>query len=152
MAISFELVPEELGLRDPLFVGAFMGWADASMGASGAVRFLVEKLSAAPLATWDGDEYYDFVELRPVSRVIQPRDRILIWPQGEFWTAREVPLSPPSSDFLAGAGLTRLGGPGGAASTSRSIVLFLAAEPRLKWRAYGRELAQFAKRCGVRQA
>ena len=153
MGISFELVPEELGLRDPLFVGAFMGWADASMGASGAVRYLVEKLGAPPLATWDGDEYYDFVELRPVSRVVPPRDRILIWPQAEFWAAREVPLLPPSSDVLAGAGLVTLAGSGGAVTPPpRSVILFLAAEPRLKWRTYGRELASLAKRCGVRQA
>jgi hypothetical protein len=151
MAINFELVPEELGLRDPLFVGAFMGWPDASMGASGAVRYLVERLNAAPLATWDTDDYYDFVELRPVSRVIPPRDRILVWPHGEFWTVRDVPLGSPAQDLLAGAGM---GNRGGAAPKggSRSLVLFLAHEPRLRWRAFGRELTEFAKRCGVRQA
>jgi hypothetical protein len=133
MAISFELVPEELGLRDPLFVGAFMGWPDASMGASGAVRYLVEKLGAVPLATWDGDDYYDFVELRPLSRVIPPRDRVLVWPHGEFWVARAVPMANP--------------GP-----TTRSVIMFLAHEPRLRWRAYGRELTDLMKRCGVTQA
>src|SRR3712207_6099876 len=92
MAITYSLVPEELGLNRPILVGAFMGWPDASLGASGAVRFLVESLGAAPLATWDGDEYYDFGELRPVSRVVPPRDRILIWPQAEIWVARAVPL------------------------------------------------------------
>jgi hypothetical protein len=151
MAITFELVPEELGLRDPLFVGAFMGWPDASMGASGAVRYLVEKLNAAPLATWDGDEYYDFVELRPVSRVVQPRDRVLVWPQGEFWVAREVPLSSPADDLLAGAGLTYLGGDA-PAPASRSLILFLAPEPRLRWRSYSAELADVVKRCGASQA
>lgn len=151
MAITFELVPEELGLRDPLFVGAFMGWPDASMGASGAVRYLVEKLNAAPLAGWDADEYYDFVELRPVSRVIPPRDRILVWPQGEFWSVREVPLGSPMQDLLAGAGMVNLGG-GTPVPGSRSLVLFLAHEPRLRWRAFSRELAAFAKRCGARQA
>jgi hypothetical protein len=131
------LVPEELGLRNPLFVGAFMGWPDASLGASGAVRYLIEKLQAAPLATWDGDEYYDFVELRPVSRVSPPRDRELLWPQdAEFWTVREVPAARTDA------------GDGG----TRSLVLFLAAEPRLRWRAYGRELAAFLKRCGALQA
>jgi hypothetical protein len=155
MAISFELVPEELGLKDALLVGAFMGWPDASMGASGAVRYLVEKLGAAPLATWDGDEYYDFVELRPVSRVIPPRDRVLIWPQAELWVVREVALKPASEDMLAGAGLiqvgaTEAGGPRGGGS--RSLILFLAAEPRLRWRSYGRELAQLARRCGTKQA
>src|SRR4051794_40280001 len=93
MAISFSLVPEELGLQDPILVGAFMGWPDASLGASGAVRYLVESLRAAPLATWDGDEFYDYVELRPVSRVLPPRERILVWPQAEFWVVREVPVA-----------------------------------------------------------
>ena len=157
MSVSFELVPEELGLRNALFVGAFMGWPDASMGASGAVRYLVEKLGAAPLATWDGDDYYDFVELRPVSRVIPPRDRILIWPQAEFWVVREVALRPASDDILAGAGLIQLGaggepGSGGPVAGTRSLILFLAAEPRLRWRSYGRELAQLAKRCSAKQA
>ena len=160
MSVSFELVPEELGLRNALFVGAFMGWPDASMGASGAVRYLVEKLGAAPLATWDGDEYYDFVELRPVSRVIPPRDRVLIWPQAELWVVREVALRPPSDDVLAGAGLIQLGaggagsepGAGGTSAGSRSLILFLAAEPRLRWRSYGRELVQLAKRCGAKQS
>src|SRR5438093_13668422 len=91
MSIQFELVPEELNLRNPAFVGAFMGFPDASMGASGAVRFLAETLRAAPLATWDGDEFYDFAELRPVSRVVPPRDRSLIWPQADFWVVREAP-------------------------------------------------------------
>ena len=155
MAISFELVPEELGLRDALFVGAFMGWPDASMGASGAVRYLVEKLGAAPLATWDGDEYYDFVELRPVSRVMPPRDRVLIWPQAELWVVREVALTPASEDMLAGAGLIQVGdteGGGTRGARARSLILFLAAEPRLRWRSYGRELAQLARRCGTKQA
>jgi len=155
MVIQVELVPEELGLRDPLLAGAFMGWPDASMGASGAVRYLVERLNAAPLASWDGDEFYDFVELRPVSRVIPPRDRTLLWPQADFWVVRELPLSPPINDLLAGAGLTVLrdDAQGEArAPTSRSLVLFLAHEPRLRWRTYSRELAEFAKRCGVTQA
>jgi hypothetical protein len=36
--------------------------------------------------------------------------------------------------------------------TTRSLVLFLAPEPRLRWRSYGRELAALLKRCGARQA
>jgi LmbE family N-acetylglucosaminyl deacetylase len=155
MTIELELVPEELGLRDPAFVGAFMGWPDASMGASGALRFLVESLHASPLATWDGDEYYDFGELRPVSRVIPPRDRILIWPQGEFWVARAVPVErregtagplPPAEPEQGPADESA------PSDDSRSLILFLAAEPRLRWRTYARELASFAQRCGVRQA
>ncbi|MDQ3701346.1 MAG: PAC2 family protein [Chloroflexota bacterium] len=140
MSITYSLVPEELGLRDPMLVGAFMGWPDASLGASGAIRYLVEALHAAPLATWEGDDYYDFVELRPVSRVSPPRDRTLVWPQAEFWVVREVALrSAP-------------GGESADEPRTRSLVLFLAPEPRLRWRAYGRELADAARRCGVDQA
>ena len=65
MSIEALLDLGSLELRNPLLVGAFLGWADASVGASGAVRFLVESLNAELLATWDGDDYYDFVELRP---------------------------------------------------------------------------------------
>src|SRR5919199_2522648 len=132
MAIEFALVPEELNLRRPAFVGAFMGFADASLGASGAVRFLIETLHAAPLATWDGDEFYDFGELRPVSQIVPPRDRTLIWPQGDFWVVREAP--------------------GAGEAPSRSLILFLAHEPRLKWKTYGRQLGEFAQRCGATQA
>jgi hypothetical protein len=157
MAITYSLVPEELGLRDPILVGAFMGWPDAALGASGAVRFLVEALNASPLATWDGDDYYDFVELRPVSRVVPPRDRILIWPQAEFWVVRDVPLrgapaGAPQGEPPAAPGETGAPQQEPPAAPGRSMVLFLAPEPRMRWRAYGRELAEFARRCGVQEA
>jgi hypothetical protein len=151
MAISFSLVPEELGLHDPVLVGAFMGWPDASLGASGAVRYLVESLRAAPLATWDGDEFYDYVELRPVSRVLPPRERVLIWPQAEFWVVREVPVARTAA-FGSAAPRGEGGDAEDGSPRTRSLLLFLAHEPRLRWRTYGRELAAFALRCGVRQA
>jgi hypothetical protein len=144
MAITYSLVPEELGLQEPILVGAFMGWPDAALGASGAVRYLIESLNAAPLATWDGDEYYDFVELRPVSRVVPPRDRILIWPQAEFWVVREVAVRAQGGQSGEGEA--------GGSPRRRSLVLFLAHEPRLRWRSYSRELVAFAQRCGVRQS
>lgn len=149
MPITFDLVPEDLALHDPLFVGAFTGWPDASLGASGAVRFLVESLHAVPLATWEGDDYYDFVELRPVSRVVPPRDRTLVWPKAEFWVVRQVPRAALVADVLSGAGLTETAA---AVGGSRSLILFLAAEPRLRWRAYSTELAEALTRCGVHQA
>jgi len=155
MAITYSLVPEDLGLNDPILVGAFMGWPDAALGASGAVRFLIESLNATPLATWDGDEYYDFVELRPVSRVVPPRDRILIWPQAEFWVARDVPVEPAADAPRARPGGDDEDEAAGAAAEAprrRSLVFFLAHEPRMRWRSYSRELVAFAQRCGVRQS
>jgi hypothetical protein len=64
---------------------------------------------------------------------VPPRDRTLIWPQADFWVVREVP------------GLID-------DSATRSLELFLAAEPRLRWKTYSRELAEFARRCVVTQA
>ncbi len=148
MTIEPLLDLESLGLHDPLLVGAFTGWADASVGASGAIRFLVESLPAERLATWDGDEYYDFVELRPVSRTIDGRDRALDWPHAEFWVVREVPTS------IMGIA-SEPGEPDDAPEAerkTRSVVLFLAPEPRMRWRSHSRELAAFVQRIGIRQA
>ena len=76
-----------------------------------------------PLATWDGDDYYDFVELRPVSRVVPPRDRILIWPQAEFWVARDVPLrGAPAEDAEGRRRAGRRAGGGVPAPEERGAV------------------------------
>jgi predicted ATP-grasp superfamily ATP-dependent carboligase len=128
--------PEQLGLRRPALVAAFMGMPDAAVAASGAVRYLADTLSARPLAVWESEDYYDLVELRPISRVVPPDDRTLIWPHGEFWYAR---LAPPDADNA---------GPTGAAD----LLLFLGPEPRLRWRAFAAELAAMAQRCGVTHA
>jgi hypothetical protein len=139
---------ESLRLRDPLLVGAFLGWADASLGASGGVRFLIEALDAVRLATWDGEDYYDFVELRPVSRTVDGNDRALDWPHGEFWLVRECPTSmmglavPLALDEAESLD----------ARQSRSLVLFVAPEPRMRWRSYSREMSAFVRRLGVRDA
>lgn len=128
--------PAQLGLRNPTLVAAFMGLPDAAVAASGAVHYLADALGAEPLALWESDEYYDFVELRPLSRVVPPHDRTLLWPHGEFWCAR---LAPPEAetDRPTGAG---------------DLVLFIGPEPRLRWRAYAAELASIAQQFGVTRA
>ena len=149
MNLELHLKLADLELHSPVMIGAFTGWADASVGASGAVRFLIEALGAERLATWDGDEFYDFVELRPVSRTVGARDRTLDWPHGEFWVVRDVPTAlggrataPSLSDREDD----------GDAPATRSLLLFIAPEPRLRWRTYSRELATFASSCGVTHA
>ena len=148
MSIEPLLDLRSLDLRDPLLVGAFMGWADASVGASGAVRFLIESLDAKRLATWDGDDYYDFVELRPVSRTIDGNDRALDWPHGEFWVVRAVPTS--MMGLARSIGLEEDEALGDQAT--RSLILFVAPEPRMRWRSHSREMSAFIRQIGVRQA
>ena len=148
MSIDALLDLGSLELRNPLLVGAFLGWADASVGASGAVRFLVESLNAELLATWDGDDYYDFVELRPVSRTVDGNDRALDWPHGEFWVVREVPTSMMGLAMSLGLDDDESLG----ARTTRSLILFIAPEPRMRWRSHSREMAAFVRRLDVHQA
>jgi hypothetical protein len=137
-----------LELRNPLLVGAFLGWADASVGASGAVRFLIDSLNAERLATWDGEDYYDFVELRPVSRTVDGNDRALDWPHGEFWFVRDVPTSMMGLALSLGLDDEDTLG----ARTGRSLVLFVAPEPRMRWRSHSREMAAFLRQIGVQHA
>jgi hypothetical protein len=127
-------------------VGAFLGWADASVGASGAVRFLIDSLGAEHLATWDGDDYYDFVELRPVSRTVDGNDRTLDWPHGEFWVVREVPTA------MMGLAVSLGLDDDSTARTTRSLILFVAPEPRMRWRSHSREMAEYVRRLGVHHA
>jgi len=121
-------------LRAPALIGAFMGFPDAGLGASGAVRHLIEQVGAARLARIDPEEFYDFGELRPLSRVVGPGERTLEWPAPEcwYWLAPEPAgeSGPPPSD----------------------LVILLAAEPRLRWRAFARTIAGLAVTWGVRQA
>ena len=148
MSIEALLDLGSLELRNPLLVGAFLGWADASVGASGAVRYLIESLNAERLAIWDGDDYYDFVELRPVSRTVDGNDRALDWPHGEFWVVREVPTSMMGLAVSLGLDDDESLG----SRTTRSLILFIAPEPRMRWRSHSREMAAFVRGLDVQQA
>ena len=53
----------------PTLVTAFSGWIDAGEAATGAMRFLVRQLAAAPLAAIDPEDFVDFTQVRPVVRL-----------------------------------------------------------------------------------
>ena len=52
----------------PTMVVAFGGWIDAGEAVTGAMCYLVRQLSAAPLASIDPEEFFDFTKVRPVVR------------------------------------------------------------------------------------
>ncbi len=55
----------------PAMIVAFAGWPDAAEAASGALRYLVEKLGATKFAEIAPEEFYDFTSTRPETRIIR---------------------------------------------------------------------------------
>src|SRR5438445_9452280 len=107
-------------------VVAFGGWIDAGEAVTGAMRYLVRQLSAAPLASIDPEEFFDFTKVRPVVRLTTAGERTIRWPRSAFWT-----WQPPEG---------RAG-----------LLLFRGLEPQRRWRAYTTVLLDVAARCGVQR-
>lgn len=107
-------------------VVAFGGWIDAGEAVTNAMRHLVRKLSAAPLASIDPEDFFDFTRVRPTVRLNAEGQRIIRWPRTAFWT-----WQPPEN----GAGL----------------LLFRGMEPHRRWRAYTTLLLDIAEQCGVQR-
>src|SRR2546428_3860104 len=105
-------------------VVAFGGWIDAGEAVTGAMRYLVRQLAAAPLAAIDPEGCFDFTRFRPVVRVTAEGQRTIRWPRSAFWT-----WQPPEG---------RAG-----------LLLFRGMEPQRRWRAYATALLDVAARCGV---
>jgi proteasome assembly chaperone (PAC2) family protein len=110
----------------PTLVVAFGGWVDAGAAATGALRYLVRQLAAAPLASIDPEDFCDFTQLRPVVRLDAEGQRLIRWPRSAFWT-----WQPPAS---------RAG-----------LLLFRGMEPQRRWRTYTTLILDVAARCGVQQ-
>jgi proteasome assembly chaperone (PAC2) family protein len=110
----------------PIMVVAFGGWIDAGEAATGAMRSLVRELSAAPLASIDPEDFFDFTQVRPVVRLTAEGERVIRWPRSAFWT-----WQPPA------------GGTG--------LLLFRGMEPQRRWRTYATLLLDVATRCGVQR-
>jgi len=101
-------------LRQPHALLAFGGWVDAGSGGTGAVRHLISSLETKKLAHIDPEEFYSFTDTRPLVSIVGPGERAVHWPRAEFHSAQV----PPDHD----------------------LVLFVAPEPNLKWRAFSETL------------
>jgi proteasome assembly chaperone (PAC2) family protein len=104
----------------------FGGWIDAGEAATGSIRYLVRRLSAARLASIDPEAFFAFTEVRPSVRRTADGNRIIRWPRSDFhmW-------QPPDG--------------------AEGLLLFRGMEPNLKWRAYTKLLLDFAEQCGVKR-
>src|SRR2546427_5382036 len=104
-------------------VVAFGGWIDAGEAVTGAMRYLVRQLAAAPLASIDPEDFFVFTHVRPVVRLSAEGERTIRWPRSAFWT-----WQPPAG---------RAG-----------LLLFRGMEPQRRWRAYTTALLDVAEQCG----
>src|SRR3954468_4606233 len=111
-------------LRDPIIVCAFKGWNDAGEAASAAVQFLCEAFDAAPLATIDPEDFYDFTSVRPSVRLVDGRSRAIDWPENSFTAARV-----PTAD--------------------RDLIMLSGIEPSLRWKAYCADVLEVAQGTGA---
>ena len=111
-------------LREPVFLCAFSGWADAGEAASHALRYVVEHLGARRFASIDPEEFYDFTQQRPRTSFDRDGNRHINWPANEFfaWTNKD-------------------GYP--------DLVVLIGIEPSLRWRAFTTQIVDLVKEVGV---
>ncbi|OGK85974.1 MAG: hypothetical protein A2X52_12875 [Candidatus Rokubacteria bacterium GWC2_70_16] len=115
---------EEPGtLRRPILIMAFAGWNDAAESATAAARYLGQIWPARPFASIDPEEFYHFGLSRPYVRFKSGSrtEREIVWPATEF------SLSQPEA-------------------LDRDLIIGVAVEPHLKWRAYCGAVLDLARR------
>lgn len=107
-------------------VVAFGGWIDAGRAATGAVRYLVQHLSATLMAAIDPEAFVMFTQQRPIVRLTAPGIRDIRWPKSEFFM-----WQPPDG--------------------RDGLLLFYGMEPNQKWQTYTKALLDVADQCGVKR-
>jgi len=123
-ALTMRSRPE--GLRRPILIMAFGGWNDAAESATTAVRYLGTSFQAEKFAEIDPEEFYHFGLSRPYVR-FKPgseTERELTWPTTEFSLAR-------------------------ASNLARDVIVGVAIEPHLHWKAYCSQVLDLARSCEV---
>lgn len=114
----------ELPTNLKTLVIGFGGWIDAGESATSAVRNMTRRLPAVRLATIDSEEFFDFSQVRPNSRITPEGARTIRWPSSEFFTWQR---------------------PG----ENEGLLLFRGMEPSLKWKKYSNLLLDLAQQTGV---
>ena len=110
-------------LRDPALVVSFAGWSDAGEAATAAVRWLARHLPARRVGGFDPEEFHVFTDTRPTVRLIDG-DRRISWPAHDLYLSVE-------------------------AARARDLLLLVAREPELRWRAYCEHLLALVRQARV---
>jgi proteasome assembly chaperone (PAC2) family protein len=96
-------------LHNPVLIAAFEGWNDAGDAATTAARWLGDRWAQEPLATIDGEDFYDFTSTRPMVRLEEGVTRVIDWPTFDLSWGREA---------------------------GRDVIVLVGHEPHLKWRTF----------------
>ena len=114
------------GLWRPVLMRAWSGCNDAAEAATTALRYLGTSLSAEKFAEIDPEEFYHFGLNRPYVRFKAGSDteREIVWPTTEFSIAQSPTLA-------------------------RDVIVGVATEPHLRWKAYCEAVLELARRCDV---
>src|SRR3990172_4876233 len=117
---------EPQGLRRPVLILAWAGWNDAAEAATTAARYLATSFHAEKFAEIDPEEFYHFGLSRPAVRFRagSETERELVWPTTEFSIAQSPDLA-------------------------RDLIVGVATEPHLRWKAYCGAVLELARRCHV---
>ena len=108
-------------LRKPLIIAAFAGWNDAADSATAAIKFLIDRWKAVKFAEIDAEEFFVFTETRPTIRLIEGQ-RAVIWPTNQFLYA---------------------------SSLDQDVILYIGAEPQLKWKKFCDSFLEVCKQFNV---
>lgn len=119
--LVWEATPPKL--KSTILVTAFQGWFDVGGSATGALEWLCERSESLKIAHIDPEEFFNFSEERPTTRLVDNR-REITWPSNEVHVL--------SSDKLR-----------------HDVVLVMGAEPQLRWRSYANTLVELADLCGT---
>ena len=112
-------IPE---MTDPAVVVALDGWVDAGSAATNAAATLAQ--GGRIVASFDGDEIFDYRARRPTLQIVHGRPRSLDWPE---LTMRA----------------TKVG--------ERDILVLTGAEPDYRWHELANDVVALAQQLGVAQ-
>ncbi len=118
-------IHQEMSLRSPLLLAAFGGWPDASLAATGALKYLRAKYEVTRLAELDPEAVFCYSITRPITSMLDRGRRAFRYPELVIYG---LPL--PFAE--------------------RDLVLITGPEPDLMWRECCRTIAEYAGQIGVR--
>ncbi|MGW8591044.1 PAC2 family protein [Dietzia sp. NPDC055877] len=115
-----------LDLESPVMIVAFEGWNDAADVATGTIEHLALNLEAREIAEIGGDEYFDYLDQRPVIRHSGGVSRSIEWPR--------IVVSACRPDGVA-----------------NDVLLVRGPEPALRWRTFASQFVDLVDTLGVSQ-
>ena len=110
-------------LHEPLLVVTLEGWIEAGLGAAAAMAAVMGGIETELVATYDADVLLDHRARRPVLRIVDGVNTMLMWPEIQMRAGR-------SKD-------------------GRDVLFLVGPEPDHQWRAFAQSVTELAGTFGV---